>query len=78
MELQAHPLTVLFDQLGLMSDDASIEKFIAAHPLDKDTKLSEAEFWSDTQKKFLKQALMDDSDWAPVVDELNDRLHPAG
>jgi hypothetical protein len=78
MELQAHPLSALFDQLGLKSDDASIEEFIAAHPLDKDTKLSEAEFWSDTQKKFLKEGLMNDSDWAPVVDVLNVRLHPAG
>lgn len=78
MELQPHTLTTLFEQLGLDSDEASIEAFIAAHPLDKDTKLSDASFWSEQQKKFLKEELMDDSDWAPVVDELNDRLHPAG
>lgn len=78
MELQPHTLTTLFEQLGLASDEASIEAFIAAHPLGKDTKLSDASFWSEQQKKFLKDELMDDSDWAPVVDELNDRLHPVG
>jgi hypothetical protein len=37
--------------------------------------VSEAPFWSEAQGSFLKEQLMDDAEWAPVVDELNVRLH---
>ncbi|MDR6232615.1 DUF2789 domain-containing protein [Pseudomonas oryzihabitans] len=76
MELPVHDLTTLFEQLGLDSDPASIDAFIARHsPLPDEVKVSEAEFWSPAQKAFLKDEIMEDADWAPIVDELNVRLH---
>ncbi|MEG5266372.1 DUF2789 domain-containing protein [Pseudomonas sp. JDS28PS106] len=75
MELQARSLADLFAQLGLDSDEASINEFVAAHSLPEDVKLSDADFWTDTQKRFLKEAVHDDADWAPIFDELNVLLH---
>lgn len=76
MELPNPSLATLFDQMGLDSDEDSIEAFIAAHPLDQDTKLVDADFWSDSQRRLLKEELRSDGEWAPIVDELNQRLHP--
>ncbi|MBW4964577.1 DUF2789 family protein, partial [Sulfitobacter sp. CW3] len=28
-------------------------------------------FWTDSQKAFLREEILDDADWAEVVDELN-------
>ncbi|TWI53721.1 uncharacterized protein DUF2789 [Pseudomonas duriflava] len=76
MELPVKDLTTLFDQLGLDSDEASIEAFIAQHyPLPDDMKISEAPFWSAGQAAFLKEEIMKDAEWEPIVDELNVRLH---
>jgi hypothetical protein len=77
MELVTAPtLNLLFDQLGLDSDPASIDAFIASHaPLPDEVKVSEASFWSDSQAALLKGEMMLDAEWAPVVDELNVRLH---
>lgn len=76
MELPVHDLTTLFEQLGLDADPASIDAFIASHsPLPEAVKVSEADFWSPAQKAFLKEEIMEDADWAPIVDELNVRLH---
>ncbi|MDR6177866.1 MULTISPECIES: DUF2789 domain-containing protein [unclassified Pseudomonas] len=76
MELPVHDLTTLFEQLGLDSDPAAIDDFIASHsPLPDAVKVSEADFWSPAQKSFLKDEIMGDADWAPIVDELNVRLH---
>nr|WP_314491683.1 DUF2789 domain-containing protein [uncultured Pseudomonas sp.] len=68
-------INLLFDQLGLPSSDAEIEAFIGAHRIPDDVKLSEAEFWSDSQRAFLKEQLKADAEWAIPVDELNERLH---
>lgn len=76
MELSNKDLGTLFEQLGLASDPASIDAFIARHyPLPDHIKVSEAPFWSAAQGAFLKEELLDDAEWAPVVDELNVRLH---
>ena len=75
MELQARSLAGLFDQLGLDSDDASIDAFVASHSLPEDVKLIDAEFWTPQQSRFLKEVFHDDADWAPYVDELNVLLH---
>ncbi|WP_296262440.1 MULTISPECIES: DUF2789 domain-containing protein [unclassified Pseudomonas] len=76
MELDTPTLATLFEQLGLESDEASIDSFIGQHPLSNDVKLIDAEFWTQQQAIFLKEKLRQDDDWAPVVDELNQRLHP--
>jgi hypothetical protein len=75
MELQARSLADLFAQLGLDSDEASIEAFVASHSLPDDVKLIDAEFWTPQQSRFLKEELREDADWAPLVDELNVLLH---
>ena len=43
---QQPTLKLLFEQLGLEADDASIESFVKTHQLGADQKLHEAEFWS--------------------------------
>ncbi|MBV4487930.1 DUF2789 domain-containing protein [Pseudomonas sp. SWRI153] len=68
-------LTTLFEQLGLPSDEASINDFVEDHPLDPDTKLIDADFWTPQQAQLLKDWLLADGEEAPIVDELNVRLH---
>ncbi len=76
MELPNPDMATLFAQLGLDNDPASIDAFIAEHyPLPDEVKVSEAPFWSASQRALLKDEIMGDADWAPIVDELNVRLH---
>ena len=75
MQAQAHTMSNLFAQLGLPSDEAAIEAFIASHrPLENGTALYRAPFWSASQRAFLKEEIIDDADWAAVIDELNECL----
>ncbi len=76
MEMSMHNLSTLFDQLGLKSDPTSIDEFIAGHMLPDGIKVSEAPFWTPSQAALLQEEMLEDADWAPVVDELNERLHP--
>lgn len=77
MEQPVHTLANLFKQLGLNSDPASIDAFIATHsPLPPGMLISEAPFWTSSQAALLKEEILEDADWAVVVDELNVRLHP--
>lgn len=78
MELTTPTLATLFEQLGLDSDQASIDAFVASHPLPDDVKLFEADFWTPQQARFLKEELREDAEWAPIVDELNVLLHAPG
>lgn len=72
MDTTAHTFSILFQQLGLPSDDKSIEDFIATHaPLTAAMPLAEAPFWSPGQAAFISEALSADSDWAEMVDQLN-------
>ena len=77
MDETPNKLETLFDQLGLLSDQASIEAFIEKHTLAEDVKLADAPFWSAAQAQFLKEKLLADDNWAIVIDELNTRLHQA-
>lgn len=77
MELTTPTLATLFEQLGLESDPTSIDAFVSSHFLPENIKLSEAEFWTPQQARFLKEELREDAEWALVVDELNERLHQA-
>ena len=75
MDTTEHTLNTLFAQLGLPEDNDSISEFIKSHsPLDEDVSLAEAQWWNESQKKFLQEALQSDSDWAILVDELNTLL----
>lgn len=76
MESPMHSMNNLFAQLGLPSDEASIEQFIATHsPLPHSVPLAEAPFWTPAQASFLNEKILEDADWAEVIDELNAELH---
>lgn len=78
MELPNKDMGTLFEQLGLPSDPASIDNFIAEHaPLPNGLRLADAPFWTDAQRAFLVDEWVEDAEWAPIVDELNVRLHEA-
>ncbi|MCR8720146.1 DUF2789 domain-containing protein [Pseudomonas syringae] len=77
MDLTTNTLKDLFDQLGLDSDDHSIDEFVANHQLPNEVKVVEADFWSESQARFLKEELHKDAEWAPVIDDLNVLLHDA-
>lgn len=75
MEMSIHNLGSLFAQLGLPSEPAAIERFIASHsPLPEAVRLHEAPFWTPAQADFLREEILEDADWAEAVDELNVRL----
>ncbi|WP_291991675.1 DUF2789 domain-containing protein [Candidatus Accumulibacter sp. ACC003] len=75
MDTNLHTMTNLFAQLGLAADPAAIEEFIDRHrPLANDVALYRAPFWTDMQRVFLKEEIIEDADWAGVIDELNGRL----
>ena len=71
-----YSLNDLFAQLGLASSDAEIERFIKTHKhLAPSTLLSEAHFWTPSQSTFLLEEIINDADWAEVIDQLNVMLH---
>ncbi|WP_085582129.1 MULTISPECIES: DUF2789 domain-containing protein [unclassified Pseudomonas] len=72
MENPTHSLSALFKQLGLACDPAGIDQFIATHsPLKPELHLADAFFWNEAQKAFLRDEILDDADWAEVVDQLD-------
>ena len=68
-------MTTLFEQLGLDAGNEAIAAFILSHQLPADTKVTEAPYWSTSQRQFLGEQLKSDAEWAIVVDELNEALH---
>lgn len=70
MDTFPHDLPSLFAQLGLPSDMASINDFIASHELPAGTRLPFAAFWTPAQSAFLKEALNEDAEWAEAADEM--------
>lgn len=76
METPVHSLSMLFAQLGEPDDARSIARFIETwRPLANNVLLHEANFWTPAQATFLCEAILQDADWADVVDELNVELH---
>ena len=71
-----YTLNELFAQLGLDSSDEAIDKFISEHKLNKDQSLIDADFWTDSQRAFLKEEWKRDAAWVEIIDYLNVRLHP--
>jgi hypothetical protein len=67
-----HGFTELFAQLGLPNDATSIRQFIQTHsPLNSSIRLEDAQFWNTAQASLLKEELLEDADWAEVIDRLN-------
>ena len=71
-----YTLNELFAQLGLDSSDEAIDKFISEHKLNKDQSLIDADFWTDSQRAFLKEEWKRDAALVEIIDDLNVRLHP--
>lgn len=75
MENAHHHFSELFAQLGLPSDPQGIAGFIQQHaPLAGEVALPEAPFWTPAQAAFLREALLQDSNWAEVADQLSEAL----
>jgi len=68
-------MTNLFLQLGLPAGKDDIARFIREHQLPEALLISEAPFWNDGQRQFIREEGREDADWAIVVDELNEALH---
>jgi Protein of unknown function (DUF2789) len=67
-----HFFSDLFAQLGLPNDEYAIQRFIASHArLSSDFLLAEAPFWTPAQAAFLREAILQDSDWVEMVDQLS-------
>jgi hypothetical protein len=75
MDTTESSMTNLFLQLGLAAGKDDIAAFIRDHQLPEAVLVSEAPFWSDGQRQFLREEWREDADWAIVVDELNEALH---
>ncbi|NDV12375.1 DUF2789 family protein [Crenobacter caeni] len=78
MHPHRHPLHLLFAQLGLAADHASIDAFIRAHaPLPASIRLEDAPFWRPAQSDLLREERDEDADWAEAVDLLDAELRRA-
>lgn len=75
MEKSFHRFSELFAQLGLTTDEAGIKEFLKAHsPLPADVLLADAPIWTPAQATLLREELLEDADWAEVIDRLNAAL----
>jgi len=78
MDKSTHRFHELFAQLGLPQDAAGIEQFIKSHsPMAANIKLPDAPFWSAAQAEFLRDACLEDADWAMLADQLSLALREA-
>ena len=68
-------MTHLFEQLGLDASEDGIAQFIENHQLDANTLITQAPFWSESQRQFLAEKIKSDGEWAIIVDQLNESLH---
>lgn len=70
-----HHFDDLFAQLGLPSDADGIAHFLTAHASMADgLRLPDAPYWTLSQASFLRDALLQDSDWSGLVDQLSKAL----
>ena len=68
-------MTHLFEQLGLDSSEDAIALFIVTHQLSAQTKITEADYWTDAQRQFLAEKIKSAGESAIIVDQLNESLH---
>ena len=75
MDRAIHHFNELFAQLGLANDDSDIALFIAQHnSLSADSRVQDADFWTEAQAQFLRESLLQDADWCGLVDQLGAAL----
>lgn len=67
-------LPELFDQLGLPNTDFAITRFIEQHPLPDGVPLVDADFWTERQRRFLRDNIRQGSYWRIAVNDLNELL----
>lgn len=67
-------LHALFEQLGLPASSEQIKAFIQAHPLEPEQRITNANFWNESQAAFLQESICEDSDWVEIVDSLDAQL----
>ena len=68
-------MTHLFEQLCLDASEEAIALFIVTHQLNAQTKIVDAEYWTEAQRQFLAEKIKSDGEWAIIVDQLNESLH---
>lgn len=79
MDKTFHRFSELFAQLGLPASEEGIREFLTTHsPLPDDVLLADAPFWTTAQASLLKEELLEDADWAEVIDQLNAALRSPG
>ena len=72
MQSPQHTLKDLFDQLGLPSGAGEIENFISRQrPVPAGVLLADYPCWTPSQSSFLREEILEDADWAEVIDQLN-------
>lgn len=65
----------LFAQLGLPNNDLDIKRFLATHAsMTNGVRLPDAPYWTPSQAAFLRESLLQDSDWSGLVDQLSKAL----
>lgn len=75
MDASFHRFSELFAQLGLPSDASGIADFLRRHaPLAPELRLADAPFWSPAQATLLREEILEDADWAEVIDQLDAAL----
>lgn len=73
-----HSFADLFAQLGLPNSDLEIKAFLATHASMTDSvRLPDAPYWTPSQAAFLRESLLQDSDWSVLVDQLSKALQQA-
>lgn len=71
-----HRFHELFAQLGLPNNADEIAHFLTVHASMADGfRLPDAPYWTHSQASFLRDALLQDSDWSGLVDQLSQALH---
>jgi hypothetical protein len=67
-----HYFSDLFNQLGLPSDSIDIMHFLAANAsMNDNMRLPDAAYWTPSQAAFLRESLLQDSEWSGLVDQLS-------
>ena len=75
METFEHNFDNLMKQLGF-SEDKAIRSFLEKNKhLSHDILLEDAPFWSSSQATFLREEILNDSNWAAAIDQLNSIVH---
>ncbi|WP_299787606.1 DUF2789 domain-containing protein [uncultured Shewanella sp.] len=74
MDTTPQDLSHLFEQLGLENSEESIAEFISKYKIPDDVLLTQAEFWNDSQRCFLKESLEEDAQWSELIDHLDTQL----